>query len=125
MPGNPHDHIADEHFNRLPSFAASQSELSTFASASDYWESDPGVATSTKFQPSAQPRVAKSFTGGTNFDFDSRTGEQLTKSKSKRRQSKEEKASSQRVRRRGGSCDVCSYGHRKVKVPGASAIQMY
>ena len=125
LPGNIHDHTADEHFKGLSSFVGSQSDPSTFIGTSDYWSSDPGAATSTKLRSSAQPQVARSLPGGTQFDFDSRTGEQLTTSRAKRRQSKEEKTSSQRIRRRGGSCDTCRQGHRKVIIPGASTPQLY
>ncbi|ERF73138.1 hypothetical protein EPUS_09156 [Endocarpon pusillum Z07020] len=113
LPGNIYEHTADENFEGLASFAASKSNPSTFIAASDCWSSDPSAAPSPKPPPSAQPHVARSLPGGTQFDFDSRTGQQLTASRAKRRQSKEEKASSQRIRRRGGPCDICRHGHRK------------
>ncbi|KAF7510765.1 hypothetical protein GJ744_005865 [Endocarpon pusillum] len=113
LPGTIRECTADEHFESLSSFVASRSNPPTFIGASDCWSSDPGAATCPKPRPSAQPHVARSLPGGTQFNFDSRTGEQLTTSRAKRRQSKEEKDLSQRIRRRGGSCDICRHGHRK------------
>jgi hypothetical protein len=64
-------------------------------------------------------RSSKSLPEGTQFAWNSRTGEQVVKSRTRRSLSEEEKASTKEVRRLGGSCDPCKLGHRKVTLHDA------
>jgi hypothetical protein len=64
--------------------------------------------------PVAQLDTARSISVGKQINWNSRTGQPLGNMRAKRRPSVEERASSQEVRRRGGSCASCRASHRKV-----------
>jgi hypothetical protein len=75
-------------------------------------------------QAKAQPRIAgaRSLPECTQFTWNSKTGGQLTSTRTKRRQSEEEKASTRMLKRLGGSCDACRRQHRKVTFPKATLL---
>lgn len=58
--------------------------------------------------------MSKSVPDSTQFAWDSKNGEPLGTTRTKRRQSKAEKLSSQEIRRLGGPCVRCQKSHRKV-----------
>jgi hypothetical protein len=61
----------------------------------------------------------------TQFCWDSKTGSQLNSTRTKRRPSDEERASTQMIIRQGGSCDACRRGHRKVLFSNATIPSPY
>jgi hypothetical protein len=87
-------------------------EISTPAS-SHPTSSSGGVSLFEK-PPVAQLHAARCISVGTQINWDSKTGQPLGNMRAKRRPSVEERASSQQVRHRGGSCASCRASHRKV-----------
>lgn len=74
-------------------------------------------------QPTAPHQsITASIPMATQHNWDSKTGEPLVKSRNKRRQSTVEKISSQAIRRKGGQCNACRIGHRKVTFTTASLL---
>jgi hypothetical protein len=87
-------------------------EIST--PASSYPISSLGGVSLFEEPPVAQLQAAGSISVGIQINWDSKTGQPLGNVRAKRRPSVEERASSQEVRRRGGSCASCRASHRKV-----------
>jgi hypothetical protein len=78
-------------------------------------------------QPNPQPPTVGTtrIPQETQFSWDSKTGSRLTSARTKRRQSEEERAGTQKIISQGGSCDACRRGHRKVPCPNATILSPY
>jgi hypothetical protein len=93
--------------------------------ASSYRASESEAFPSTKQRPIVQLRTSRSQPGGMQIDWNSKTGQPLVNGRTKRRQTQEERLSSQAIRRRGGPCDPCRFGHRKVTFSTTSVVHLY
>jgi len=87
--------------------------------------SNSGAVSLSDQRPMDQLRAESPFPQSALVNWNSKTGEPLTKLRMKRRQSEGEKASSQEVRRRGGPCTPCRLGHRKVIFSTATVLHLY
>jgi hypothetical protein len=93
--------------------------------ASSYPASESEAFPFTKQRPIVQLRTSRSLPGGMQIDWNSKTGQPLVNGRTKRRQTQEERLSSQAIRRRGGPCDPCRFGHRKVTFSTTSVVHLY
>lgn len=111
--GDSHDGSAGDCLGSLSHGELQLPPLSISALSTSYPSFGPRAVASSEQRRNAQPRPVKSLPVGT-YDWDSKTGMPLKKERTKRRQSEKERASSQQIRRHGGTCGLCRRGHRKV-----------